>query len=364
MNRIEDYKEIYNEFTKQTLRILYTDNKDQNLIMSPFSVMMLLAIAATAVEGDARAEIINALSNDLNYEETIDVLCRMQNAFSEEGTLSSANAVCVQHNIEATINADYTEYLQKKFNGELFTSSDITSDVNKWIKKNTRGLIEKIADDSMRNTLACLVNATAFEGKWIQNYTQYDIEEDEFKNADGTISDVAMLKTTEQEYIEDDSVTGFVKPYKDIDFSFMALLPKKPSETAFKNVLEELDFSELHRKKNREDILVSLPEFDLLFEEDLTLCCQTLGINKIFSGQANFSPLSSEQIKIDSIVHKARIIVDRTGTKAAAATMGICIAGCAPETEYKIVELNRPFIYAIIHNKTGLPVFTGIVNEL
>ena len=39
-------------------------------------------------------------------------------------------------------------------------------------------------------------------------------------------------------------------------------------------------------------------------------------------------------------------------------------AGCLPPEEKKKVILNRPFVFAIVHGGTGLPVFTGIVNHL
>ena len=65
-----------------------------------------------------------------------------------------------------------------------------------------------------------------------------------------------------------------------------------------------------------------------------------------------------------AIIHKARVEVDRQGTKAAAVTTGLLFAGAAPLLDYKTVELDRPFVYAIMHNETGLPVFTGIVNML
>jgi serpin B len=73
-----------------------------------------------------------------------------------------------------------------------------------------------------------------------------------------------------------------------------------------------------------------------------------MGINKIFSPGADFSPLSNEMLKADSIVHKARIEVDRKGTKAAAATAMFLVAGCAPMSNPKVVRLDRPFINAII----------------
>ena len=64
------------------------------------------------------------------------------------------------------------------------------------------------------------------------------------------------------------------------------------------------------------------------------------------------------------ILHKAYIEVDRRGTRASAVTLGVVVAGCAPMDDFKMVELNRPFLYAIVNKITGFPVFIGIVENL
>ena len=283
---------------------------------------------------------------------------------TEGHALSSANAVCVQHSIKDTISPDYPGSLKAQFGGEFFSSPDIVSAVNVWVKKNTNGLIDKAADESMQDMLACLINATAFEGKWTKHYTRDDIEYKEFSNGNGTKKEVAMIEDSEREYVETDSFTGFVKPYKKIGYSFMALLPKEKSSTALKIAVRQLNFSEIFANRSQERVVISLPEFKYSFGEDLTDYCKSFGITRLFTDQADFSPLSSSWLKVDSILHKARIEVDRSGTKAAAVTTGLVCAGRAPSFDYKVVELNRPFVYTIIHNETGLPVFTGIVNKL
>ena len=106
-----------------------------------------------------------------------------------------------------------------------------------------------------------------------------------------------------------------------------------------------------------------MPEFTYDFGEDLTGICRDIGIATLFTPEAEFSPMSSERLKVDSIIHKAHIEVDRMGTKAAAVTMAFAVAGCAPDMNYKEVCLDRPFVYAIMNTETGLPVFTGIFNH-
>ncbi len=46
MAEINAYTKKYNEFTQQLLQRFYEEKKGQNLVLSPFSILMLLAIAA------------------------------------------------------------------------------------------------------------------------------------------------------------------------------------------------------------------------------------------------------------------------------------------------------------------------------
>ncbi len=364
MTRTETYSEQYNALSRQLLEKLYADRKDENLVFSPFSVLTMLAIAADATAGNTRDEITRILSSELPYEDVLSALKEIRKAFGENKVFSSANAVCVNKRNEAFIVPSYAAHCQKEFGGKLFSSADIVSDVNKWVKKNTRGMNDEIADDSMRDTAAFLLNAAAFDSKWAIPYTEDDIEYEEFHNSDGTIQETTMLDSRERSYIENDAFTGFVKPYKNYDFSFMALLPKKESSEGMKRALRGLDFSKAFRSCTRTTVFASLPEFEYAFGEDLTSYCKSLGIKEIFTDHADFSPLSSEWLKLDSILHKARIEVDRKGTKAAAVTAAVVEAGALPVYDHKIVDLDRPFVYAIMHNETGLPVFAGIVNTL
>jgi len=227
-------------------------------------------------------------------------------------------------------------------------------------------MIEKIADENMRNMLACLMNAICFEVEWAEKYEEDDITEgDEFTNADGSTSEVTMLRSEEPYYIENDMFTGFIKPYKGLEYSFMALLPKDESAESLKASLSSTDFSKLFDSKQDFDVNVTMPEFKYDFSDDLTEYLESLGILKIFSTSADFSPMTDEWLKADGIIHKAHIELDRKGTKAAAASAMVMITGFAPDfARIKYVRLDRPFIYAIMHNDSGLPVFTGIVNKL
>ena len=226
-------------------------------------------------------------------------------------------------------------------------------------------MIAEIADETMKNMLACMINAVAFEKQWKTPYKEDDVYDDEFQAYTHLCEDVSMLHSNEDEYIENEYFTGFVKPYKGGEFDFMALKPKEYKDSyPLKAEPKRLDFTRLYRQRAKEEVMVALPEFRYDFSESLKELCDSYGIRTIFSDHADFSPMSREWLKVDDILHKAHIEVDRKGTKAAAVTASMMIGGALPDFDKKRVILDRPFFYAIMHKSTGLPVFVGAVNAL
>ena len=65
------------------------------------------------------------------------------------------------------------------------------------------------------------------------------------------------------------------------------------------------------------------------------------------------------------MIHKTRIDVNESGTKAAAVTAVVMPGNSGPDAEPpKTVILDRPFIYAIVDYSTKLPIFIGVLNDI
>lgn len=355
--------QTYNMITRKLLSQFAAD-ESQNVVFSPLSVLILLGMLADATEGQTQDEINKVLGDGLELQAVIDWLSYIQKKLEESGALKSSNAVCIKEEIKSKIVDGYENHLKESFNGKLFSAANMVDAVNEWVNRNTKGMIQKIADDSMKSMLACLLNAIAFEARWVQKYKFDDLDYWDFNNSDGTSSEVTMMRSTEWQYIEDAHFTGFTKPYKDVGYSYIALLPKQDDSGYLKDAIRELDLTALYNSRVREEVHTEIPEYKLEFSEQLNDFCKSLGIEKVFSDSADFSPMIDEWIKVDQIIHKAFIQVDRNGTKAAAVTAAVCVAGGCPVMDYKTVILDRPFIYAVVHDDTGIPVFVGVVNNL
>lgn len=362
---IEDYRKIYNKVTGCVLSAFAGEDTTENVVFSPLSILLLLGMAAEAVQGRSREEITKVIAGNKSFGELEGILHQMQSAFADDGAFLSANAVCINRSIRRSINKNFEGHLREVFDGKLFLSNNMAADVNRWVYRKTKRMIPNVLDAPADDMLACLINAVAFKAQWEDPYEDGQVDEGDFHNADGSVTTVQMMNNSESSYIEDESFTGFVRPYRGGKYAFMALLPKERGSRAFSHhALEQIDFTALFESACHRTVYASLPQFRYDFGRDLTGFCQEMGITTIFTQEADFSPLSAEWLRMDSILHKAHITVDQCGTKAAAATLGVVVAGCAIDFDFKEVCLDRPFIYAIMNTETGLPVFTGLLNDM
>ena len=353
----------YNEIARNMLSRMLEEQDDANVVFSPYSVYSLISMLADSTAAETKAELTDYLGT--TEPSPRDTLSVMNRHLKDADQFTSANAAVVKNTIKESIKDKYKKTLKTKYAAKLFDSEDMINDINKWVNKKTKGMIPEIADDKVSQMIAALLNAVTFDAEWMQEYEEDDICKDKFKNIDKSSSEVQMMYSSEDYYIEGERFSGFIKPYKKDEFSFMGIRPRSNSKTLMKRIIKDLDITELYDSAKPANVEAYIPEFKSEYSKELSALLKEEGVKSVFEDEADFSPMVKDvPMKIEQICHKALIEVDRHGTKTAAATMAIAV-GCAPGfKELKEVKLDQPFIYAIIHNKTHLPIFVGVVNML
>lgn len=330
-------KQICNRFAGDLLRWSY--NPEKNTIVSPWSVISMLSLTADATAGQTHSELCQAIGREGSLQDRLD----------NEQCFHSANAFCFR-SLE-----DVKHSFIAKHSKEMIS----TDELGKWITEHSGGMIEPI--DPME-TSAMLINVSRFEDVWMDGYK--DIKARNFYSSDGMVQKATMMRSIETGYLETEDAEGFVKWYERGCY-FLALLPKKRGKSAMREFLKNLDLNSVFdRGANADEVHASIPEFKNDYETELKDFCRERGVSNVFSEMADFSPMSSAPFRLDRIIHKAHIEVDRKGTKAAGFTAGICITGPPMEIRKRTVTLNRPFIYLIYQSRTGIPIFAGIVNKV
>ena len=146
----------------------------------------------------------------------------------------------------------------------------------------------------------------------------------------------------------------------------MALLPKEKGPIFLEKAIRKLDMTALFANKTPDKVIVTMPEFESQCSSDLRAACEAMGIRTVFTNEADFSPMIDDvPLQAGTIKQKALIKVNREGTEAAAVTYMPGTTVCEGwEPEPKVIKLDRPFVYAIMHNETSIPVFIGILNSM
>lgn len=144
-------------------------------------------------------------------------------------------------------------------------------------------MIPQILDKIEDNSVMYLINAIAFDAKWQSPYEKEDVESGTFTSENGTQQTVDMMYSTEAYYLEDDSTTGFIRPYED-GYSFVALLPKEgiSMEDYIGQLSAEKLISLVGNASTDYDVDAAIPKFKSEYSIELKDTLQNMGMTDAF----------------------------------------------------------------------------------
>lgn len=349
--------------------------KNKNMMISPASIIMAMAMVEEGAENETLSQIEKTFGiEQVKLREWLKEYSQISQSY-ESSKVNIGNSLWTNKDLKIKWNKEFVKVLEDYYKAQAknieFNDAGV-DEINKWVKEQTLGMIEKITDQLSPNTAAIIMNAIAFEGKWAEEYTKENIKDNKtFTNAKGKKEKVTMLVSLEDNYFEDKMVRGFKKPYKD-GYSFVALQPRKGiSITKAAQAMTYTRIKNLLNKKMRgAECTAIIPEFTSKYRTDkLIKVFKKMGIKDLFSPMnADLSSMTEgeliNKLFVSDIIHETYIKVDRHGTKAAAVTEIDMKCTAAPVTEYHKVNLNKPFIYAIVDNETNTPLFIGVVSTV
>ena len=350
-----------------------TSKTGENTLISPLSAVMALAMTANGADTQTREEMETVLGGGvLPLEELNNSLFCCRKALSETQQLKLANSIWFRDDQNRlTVELDFLQMNADYFGAGAYAApfgGQTAADINTWVKEKTDGRIENIVDEIPHDTMLYLINALAFEAEWETPYEKSDVSSGTFTNFEGTEQTAEMMYSDENKYISGDNVTGFIKPYMG-NYSFVALLPdENVSLEEYAAGLDGKTFRNLINNAIDATVHTATPKFNSGFSAELSDILQNMGMKDAFSDTADFTNMGDwdNPVYIDRIIHKTFISVDENGTKAGASTVVAITEEAAPEPQQKTytVTLDRPFMYAIVDDTTGMPVFIGTLTDI
>jgi len=240
--------------------------------------------------------------------------------------------------------------------------------INQWVSNATAQKIPELFKPRKidATTVAVLANAIHMKAAWADRFERtenlpcYKLGK---ANQAQTVS--FMVQEKRYAHASNDKADVVEIPYDGAPLSMYILLPKqRDGMQAIESAMNGQQLKSLFTGTTQKMVTLKVPKFSIRSEVALKTVLQQLGVNKIFSDQADFSRMADGKLKVSDAVHEAFIKINENGTEAAAATGFQILPGApAPPPGPPISFIaDHPFMFSIVHKPTGALVFAGKVN--
>lgn len=383
-----------------------------NMMISPISLQMALGMLANGSQGKSLAILGNAFygkqkntsallnSTSNSSRQLIDYINQSPRNSSDSDnapvTFLTSNSAWSSNNPENPFpfSDKFIKSLQTGYLAEVYTKdfmNPATAELaNDWVDRKTHGLIPQIVTpNDLENNNFMLINASFFEGKWEKPFEVSENVLPKFTTLSRTAltNPEAMSSHDTFRHWQDNEREVIALPYINNNkkqYSMIIVLPDQRlnfktwllnfkgawnSPVYWKNILNKTKAQEPGMGT------IVVPKFAFDYEVNLKKgdgLTNKLGFSYLFddhpSDLAPMSALPLVKAKLSLIKQKTRIEFDEKGTKAAAATVVIGAGETEsasveePEPEF-YMEVNRPFTFAIVEEKSGALLFIGQVTD-
>jgi serine protease inhibitor len=364
---------------------LYRAVRDQenksNVVLSPPSAFLALSLLQNGADDETRAEIARALeitgmslaevnrgNAELRHALKYPILAppgRKAPAGTGEKLALSNLFWCVCRAFDpAFIGVNqkfYGETLVKQMSGK----SRQDTAVDRWVKQATEGTITRAPRLSQFDF--AVLSAAYYRGVWASPFRKEDTREADFTELEGTKEKVPMMKRTAHlPYFRGDHFEGVGLSF--LNATMYVLVPDEDSSLSdLENTLDKDNWEIWMRGFSVREGTIELPRFKTGRETNLTSSLNQIGIQKAFTSLRAFAPalrLTVPGARLVKAYQQTALEVDEKGAKIVvfgviAGVIGGVPGGVqAPPPPFHVIA-NRPFLFVVRDNRTGIILFFG-----
>jgi serpin B len=207
------------------------------------------------------------------------------------------------------------------------------------------------------------INALYFKDKWRTPFDAVRTERAPFTPQSGKTVDVMMMhsRITKFAFRQSDRFIAAELPYANNDFKLVVVTSKlTPAGVGeFVSVANWL-YGEGFDSRTGE---VAFPKLSISMNEEMLGALDGLGLRKARLAPGSLQGFSSGSLTIARVVQKLELRVDEEGTEAAAATAVMASRSIAPVDPPIKMVVDKPFLFALRDQRTGLVLFMGYVGS-
>ena len=371
-------------FDQDFLSYIHAQNEKENYVVSPLSFRAALILAVEGADASTHAQLLSAMGFASEEEMTqwyaavresvdyFDGWVRRQEQIAKEEAqfYPPGEAPEVPVHAYRVLNSvwsntdrfgeflpGYIRSIAEHYGAtaDSVSADQITDAVNNWCNEATAGLIPKISND-LSGCAAALVNAVYLKSSWVDEFSEYMTEPEDFTDIDGTITRRDMMKAKDRYRFFENGQTKLICIPLNGGLTFVAVLG------------DDSDWLAAYDAAEYTDVDLWIPKLDTESSFGRETLIQYLmdrgAVDAFDANTADFSRMANYPWYISDILQKAKIKTDEEGLEAAAVTMVMMAEGAFLEPEkpqYREFHANEPFRYYIVTTQTQTPlvVFAG-----
>ncbi|NXO51548.1 AACT protein, partial [Aramus guarauna] len=346
---------------------------DKNVFFSPMSISTAFAMLAVGAKSTTLSQIFEGLGFDgltetriHDIHESFHKVLAILNCADVNITLNIGNALftAIGYELQETFLQNTKQFYDADFfSSNFYKPEEAKRQINKYVEEKTKGKIPELIDHLNSNTVLVLVNYIYFKAAWEKYFDPLRTYEDDFfvnTNASVRVNMMQHDSDYDTYYDRDLSCEVVELPYQGTARALL-ILPDDGKMKQVEDALSKETVCKWDNKLETRRLDLRLPKISISGSYDVKNLFKEMGINEVFSGNADLSGISGgRDLLVSEAIHKAVLEVDEAGTEAVGATAIILSRLLRPSAA---VIFNRPFIILISDKATSTTLFMGkIVN--
>ena len=382
----QEQQQFANDNNGFTLRFLKTvseaDRSGKSFIYSPLSITYVLGMVNDAATGQTEQEMEQTLGFHERGIQAVNDYCKKLieglPKVDSKVTLNMANGIFVNKN-KGKLKEQYLKDMQEYYNAKAedldFSSPKTVDLINGWANEKTNGMIPTILGEVDPNAVSYLLNAIYFKADWSSKFDPQNTKTETFTTENGSVQLPLMHQDVLINYVKNDTYAAVSIPYSNGYWNMTVMLPEEGKTTddiisllAEKGWRADYMDNPMSEARNYE-VDLKLPRFETRSDTDelkegngLIGLLQKMGIRLAFDHDfAEIPNMCDMLVHIGMMRQKAAIKVNEEGSEAAAVTVaGMVVNSVGPINYPKATfHANRPFVYVIRENSSGVILFVG-----
>jgi len=342
-----------------------TDVSGGNVVCSPMGVQFFLSMLTYGVDDNARNQIVEAMG----YTDLETLNSANSKILRNISNLNNSTATCIANSLwyDRKHNAlkSFTDPLVANYAAEIFSrdfSAGVKDEINSWCAKHTNNLITKFLNENPLDLV--LLDALYFKSPWSIKFAERDTEKRLFHGLKSEKRVDMMLNVAKvYRFNQGDNQPKAVKLMCGGEsFSVTFMLP--PVNENIDNFIATGDFAAVLSQLTESPIAYKIPKMKV--EPEKISLCDALDVVGVTTLQnPGVAGIFKDCTLPLAVLQKCAVVFNEEGAEGAAVTGGVIVTS-GPDGGSKMEEIafDRPFVFFIREESTGLILFAGKIIDL